>query len=134
MGNYFTNAQKQEYNNKGNHVFADFVGFKGDEYYLGKYIFELMIKAIERTDMKIMHRHLEILNDNTPAGFTSVLLLDSSHFTSHCYSVDGILAMDLFTCGPTNTYEVMEFVKTELIKEFPDIKCTYLENHKRFNH
>ena len=133
MGNYFTtNAVIEKH--KGNHVFADFTGFKGDEYYLGKYIFELMIKAIERTDMKIMHRHLEILNIDTPKGFTSVLLLDSSHFTTHCYSEEGILAMDLFTCGPTNTYEVMEFVKTELIKEFPDIKCTYLENHKRFNY
>jgi len=135
MGNYFTtNHLEKNKGNKGNHIFADFTGFKGDENYLGKYIFDLMIKAIERTEMKIIHRHLKILNINTPPGFTSVLLLDSSHFTSHCYSDEGILAMDLFTCGPTNTYEVMEFVKKELIKEFPEIKCTYLENHKRFNY
>ena len=51
MGNYFTTNVVIE-KHKGNHVFADFTGFKGDEYYLGKYIFELMIKAIERTDIK----------------------------------------------------------------------------------
>ena len=132
MGNYFnTTVSKQKH--KGNHIFADFINVKGDEKYIGNYIFNLMIKAIEQTDMKIVHKHLKILNINTPPGFTCVLLLDSSHFTSHCYSEEGIMAMDLFTCGSTDTNEVMNYVIKKLVKKFPEIKCTYLENHKRFN-
>lgn len=119
--------------NKGNHIFADFINFKGNEHWLGIFIYRLMIKAINRTKMKIVHRHLEILNEDTPPGFTSVLLLDESHFTSHCYSEEGLLAVDIFTCGNTNTREVMDFFIEELLKGFPEVKCVKLENHKRFN-
>lgn len=118
--------------NKGNHIFADFINFKGNEHLLGIFIYRLMIKAINRTRMKIVHRHLEILNEDTPPGFTSVLLLDESHFTSHSYSEEGLLAVDIFTCGNTNTQEIMDFFIEELLKGFPEVKCVTLENHKRF--
>ena len=120
-------------NYKGKHIFADFINLHGDEYLLGEKVFKIMIKAIENTDMKIVHKHLKILNEDTKPGFTSVLLLDESHFTSHCYSDDGLLALDLFTCGKTDTTKTMEYIKEELYKEFPNLKCTYLQNHKRFN-
>ena len=131
MGNYLTSTTE---NNKGNHVFLDFTNFHGNEYDLGKKVFDIMINAIENTNMKIVHKHLEILNGDTPAGFTSVILLDESHATSHCYSEDGLLAIDLFTCGSTDTVKVMENIKEELFKEFPNLKCTYFQNHKRFNY
>ena len=134
MGNYLT-THKVEVRYKGNHVFADFTGFHGDEHVLGKFVYELMIRAIERTNMKIVHKHLEILNVDTPPGFTAFLQLDSSHISSHSYTEksQGLLALDCFTCGPTDTLSVMNYIKDELIKEFPEIKCTYLQNHKRFN-
>ena len=123
---------------KGSHVLCDFIGIKADEYVLGKFVFDLMIRAINRTTMKIVHQHLKILNQDTPAGFTSVLLLDSSHFTSHCYSELGILSLDIFTCSgdteTTNVLEVMEYVKNKLIKKYPDCTCTYLKLHKRFRY
>jgi S-adenosylmethionine decarboxylase len=131
MGNYISIND----NHKGNHVFADFTGFYGDENELGKFVFELMIRAIEKTDMKIVHRHLEILNDDTPPGFTSILLLDTSHITAHSYTGNdqGLLAFDCFTCGVTDTVKMMNYIKDELLKEYPEIKCTYLQKHKRFN-
>lgn len=123
-----------EIHHKGNHVFSDFTGFYGDENILGQFVFNLMIQAIEeKTDMKIIHRNLSILNGDTPPGFTSVLLLDASHITSHSYTNDGLLCLDLFTCGKTDSLSVMNYIKDELIKEYPEIKCTYLQNHKRFN-
>lgn len=121
-------------NYKGTHVLADFTGIQGDEYKIGKFVFELIIKAIERTSMKIIHKHLEILNVDTPPGFTSVLLLDSSHISSHGYTDVGLVAFDCFTCGQTNTMEIMEFIKEELLKEFPETKCTYIQNHHRFHY
>ena len=63
-------------NFKGNHILVDYVGLYGDEKELGEFIFNLMIQCIENTKMKIVHKHLVILNGDTPAGFTSVLLLD----------------------------------------------------------
>ena len=122
---------------KGQHAMIDFKGIKGDEYILGKFIFDLMIRAIERTSMKIVHKHLEILNKDTPPGFTSaLLLLDSSHCTSHCYSDIGMLAIDIFTCNSedntTDVMEILQYMKNEIIQQFPDSECTFEFNQKRF--
>lgn len=123
---------------KGSHVFADFKGLVGDEYEMGNFVFNLMIEAIGLTSMKIVHSHLEILNKDTPPGFSSVLLLDSSHCTSHCYSDLGILAMDIFTCAGedhiTDVLAVMEYIKGKLIEKYPNIKCTYIRDHNRFHY
>jgi S-adenosylmethionine decarboxylase len=119
-------------NFKGNHILVDYIGLYGDEKELGEFIFNLMIQCIENTKMKIVHRQLVILNGDTQPGFTSVLLLDESHMTSHCYSDEGNLAVDIFTCGQTDTFKVIENFNHELLKKYPDVKITYQENHKRF--
>lgn len=104
------------------HVFIDINNIYGDEYRLGKFIYELMIKTIlEKTCLKIVHQQLVILNVETPPGFTSVLLLDSSHFTSHCYSRKGTLSCDLFTCGTDLSVlkEAIEYFTDEIKKDYP---------------
>lgn len=121
-------------NSKGQHCLADFTGIYGDENKIGNFVFDLMIKSIERTTMKIVHKKLQILNLDTPPGFTSFLLLDSSHFSSHSYVNEGLLSCDIYTCGPTNPLEVMTFFYNELLKEFPEMKCVYMKNHKRFHY
>jgi S-adenosylmethionine decarboxylase len=121
-------------NSKGIHIFADYKGLYGDENEIGSFVFELMISSIKRTNMKIVHKKLVILNGDTPSGFTSVLLLDESHYTSHCYSDIGLLALDIFTCGNTDTTEIMNYFNQKLLEKYPMIESTYLQNHKRFNY
>ena len=118
---------------RGNHILVDYTGFKGDEYELGNFVFNIMIDAVEKTEMKIVHKKLVILNSDTPPGFTSILLLDESHFSSHCYSDEGLLALDIFTCGATDTQKIIDYVNIKLFEKCKDLKCTYLETHKRFN-
>ena len=119
---------------KGKHIFVDFIGIKGNEIEIGEFVFNLMINSINiNTTMKIVHKHLEILNIDTPAGFTSVLLLDESHFTSHCYSGEGLLAIDLFTCGKTDTSKVIDYFTIKLIEKYENVLCVYKKNHKRFH-
>ena len=119
---------------EGSHILVDYNGIAGDENEIGKFIFDLMIETIEQTTMKIVHKQLSILNVDTPPGFTAILLLDSSHFSCHSYSDTGLLAIDLFTCGPTNTFTTIEYFTKRLFEKFPNAKCTYKENHKRFRH
>jgi S-adenosylmethionine decarboxylase len=119
---------------KGTHILADYTNVFGNEKEIGNFVFELMIECINKTDMKIVHKKLCILNDDTPPGFTSVLLLDASHFSSHCYSEDGLLSIDLFTCGKTNTKEVVEHFTEKLLLKYPNIKCTYMHLHERFHY
>ena len=119
---------------KGKHIFVDFNEIRGDENELGNFVFNLMINSIEKnTSMKIVHKNLSILNGDTPPGFTSVLLLDESHFTSHCYSEEGLLAIDLFTCGKTDTTKVIDYFISKLIEKYPDVMCTFRKTHERFH-
>lgn len=66
---------------------------------LGNLIFQLMQDVCQRHHLNVVHRKLKILGPITPFGFTSVLLLDESHMTAHCYTTLGLLAIDVFSCG-----------------------------------
>lgn len=121
---------------KGSHAMMDICNFYGDEYKLGHFVFNLMIEAINRTTMKIVHKHLEFLNEDTPPGFSGILSLDSSHISAHSYTSKdvGLIAFDCFTCGQTNPLEVLQYIYNKLVLEFPDIECKYMYNHKRFRY
>jgi S-adenosylmethionine decarboxylase len=109
------------------HIFIDFVEIYDNEYEIGEFVFGLMVSAIlSKTCMKIVHQHLSILNDDTPAGFTSVLLLDSSHFTAHCYSQKGTLSCDLFTCNTDLSVlkEAIGFFIDEIKLKYPRCRLT----------
>lgn len=120
----------------GKHYLIDYTNIFGDEHIIGQFVFDLMIDSIvQNTKMKIVHRKLKILSeeDNTPPGFTSVLLLDESHFTAHCYSKKGLLALDIFTCGETDTFKVVNYFHKKLIDKYPFAENTFLKNVERFN-
>ncbi|GEM_PF-1868505 len=51
---------------------------------------------------------------NSPPGFTLAVLLDESHCTAHCYSETGHIAIDMFTCGSTNPWEILEYVREHI--------------------
>ena len=134
MGNYFT------YKHHGNHVFTYYTWYTNkeiiDDKILAETIFQIMQDAIQNTNMTIVHKKLCILG-NTPEsapGFTSILLLDESHCSSHCYSDRGWLAIDSFTCGKTDPVPIMEYIKTHIKQQYPSLKCTYFQRHKRFHY
>lgn len=128
----------------GNHVFADFVwdvtkdnldGEDFSDHVFGDFVFETMKKAIQQTKMTIVHSKLCILGegDSIP-GWTSVILIDESHYSSHSYTGRGLLALDVFTCGKTNPVPIMEYTIKELKNKYPSLKCTYFQNHHRFHY
>jgi S-adenosylmethionine decarboxylase len=41
----------------------------------------------------------KVLGETTPPGFTLAVLLDQSSITVHTYADDGLLALNVFTCG-----------------------------------
>jgi S-adenosylmethionine decarboxylase len=119
--------------NKGNHVFLDFINFYDNELEeCCEYIFNVMKESIKRTRMKIMFEKMVMLKDDTEEGFTSVILLDESHISAHSYTKQGLLALDVFTCGKTNPEIVAKYVKDKLEEKYPKIRCVNYETHKRF--
>jgi S-adenosylmethionine/arginine decarboxylase-like enzyme len=48
----------------------------------------------------VLHRKVETYDGSlSPPGFASCALIDESHMSAHCYSDQGQLAFDVFTCG-----------------------------------
>jgi S-adenosylmethionine decarboxylase len=97
--------KRQGHAHRGNHVMMDYHGFsvRGmDAARLCERVMEIMVAAIRRCGVRIVHRHQEVFaegNGVSPPGFASVVLLDESHATAHCYSDKGLLAIDVFSCG-----------------------------------
>lgn len=124
----------------GNHVFGDFIWNsnveKINDKVLADFIFQKMKESVNNlTNMTIVHSKLCILGEGTsPPGFTSIVLIDESHISSHCYSDRGWLAIDVFTCGHTDPQKLMNYITNEIGKEYPTFKCTYVKKHHRFHH
>jgi S-adenosylmethionine/arginine decarboxylase-like enzyme len=137
--NQFITIENNIKKHHGNHVFADFIWDVEDNIdhnLLGKRVFEIMENAIKKTKMTIVHKKLCMLGEteNSPPGFSSIILIDESHCSSHCYSDRGWLALDTFTCGNTDPKPIMVEIENEIKKYYPSLKCTYLQNHKRFHY
>ena len=65
----------------------------------GKRVFELMKSICIKVGFRVVGSHLELFEDAavSPPGFASVICIDQSHLSAHCYSDKGILACDAFT-------------------------------------
>jgi deoxyhypusine synthase len=59
-----------------------------------------MASAARSEGTNVLHTHIEAFDgSSSPPGFASVVLLDESHLSAHSYSDEGMLAIDVFTCG-----------------------------------
>ena len=62
---------------------------------------------------------------DSPAGFTAVVLLDESHCSAHSYASEGLIAIDIFTCGSTSPHNVLAHLRDTIdlgevmVREFP---------------
>ena len=139
MLNCIKNVFKLKKTHHGNHVFGDFiwnVDENIDHDLFANTIFKIMEESVKRTTMTIVHKKLCILGDidESPPGFTSIILIDESHVSAHCYSDRGWVALDVFTCGITDPKPIMDFIETEIKKYYPSLVCTFNKNNKRFHY
>ena len=101
----------------------------------GPAIFALMQDICTRVGFRIVGGHLEVFIDEkvSPPGFASVLCIDQSHLSAHCYSDRGILACDAFTCGNLDRCrEAGESLKAGIVAMFPDCRVTKEQVVDRF--
>jgi len=104
----------------GKHIFLDYTEFFPSSPFDGSRMLELMKTAVEQSDAKEVHAHVEIFDGSiSPPGFAAVVLLDESHVSAHCYSDRGLLAIDAFTCGGTDPTSIVEDLKQALIDLSP---------------
>ena len=116
---------------KGFHVLLDYSGFSLSAADHPKAFSEWNMTAIQsaltangiRSVLRCVHSHIEVFaaGGPTPPGFASVCLLDESHVSSHCYSDDGLLAIDIFTCGgrPQQTFAAARDIHRAVMGKLP---------------
>lgn len=93
----------------------------------GKRVFELMKSICIKVGFRVVGSHLELFEDATvsPPGFASVICIDQSHLSAHCYSDKGILACDAFTCGPLERCrEAGQLLRDGIMAMFPECRLT----------
>ncbi len=90
----------------------------------GDAVYALMRSICSQVGFRIVGGHLEVFTDDavSPPGFASVLCIDQSHLSAHCYSGADkrILAADAFTCGPQERCrEAGVLLRDGILKLFP---------------
>lgn len=119
----------------GSHVMIDYTDFFPNTPELGKTMLKLMESTIDNSTAKRVHSHIEIFDGATsPPGFAAVVLLDESHFSAHCYSDKGWLAIDCFTCGGTDAETIVDEIDKLLKQLSPSIVLEQRSTAKRFLH
>ena len=114
---------------RGFHVLLDYSGFvtpAEDPKAFSEWNMAAIHSALATNGIRCVHSHAEVFaaGGPTPPGFTSVCLLDESHVSSHCYSEDGLLAIDIFTCGgkPQQTFAAARDIHKAVMAKLPGCK------------
>ena len=117
---------------RGFHVLLDYSGFTAadvitaDPQRFSDWNMATIKQALIVNGIRCVHSHAEVFAEggDTPPGFTSVCLLDESHVSSHCYSADGLLAIDIFTCGgkPQQTFAAARGIHKAVMAKLPGCK------------
>mgnify|MGYP001238687193 FL=1 len=120
-------------NSNGTHIFADYVGFFPVIKDVEEWIIKLMESVIDDSLARRVHSHIEAFDGTiSPPGFAAVVLLDESHLTAHCYSEQGLLAIDCFTCGATDTAAIIKAMDIAIREISPEIKLKQRQSYARF--
>lgn len=70
-------------------------------------VLDALAQAARRAGAKVISQARYRFGHNSPPGFTATVLLDESHCSAHSYADFGLMALDIFTCGNTDPYDVL---------------------------
>ena len=110
-------------NAHGQHIFLDFTGYEAPVTEDGRWMLDVLERAVAQSDARNVHAHVAQFDGTvSPPGFAAVVLLDESHVSAHCYSEQGWLAIDCFTCGGTDPAHIVDFIVKELNSTMPNLE------------
>jgi S-adenosylmethionine decarboxylase len=99
---------------KGKHLLIDCCGVPRDVCLNDELVLDAMARAARRAGAKVLSQVRYHLGHNSPPGFAIAVLLDESHCTAHSYADLGLMAFDVFTCGDTSPYDVLQYIQEEV--------------------
>ena len=99
---------------KGQHLLIDCHNVPRDLCLDDRRWLESMAEGARRAGATVISQVRYQFGQDSPPGCTAVVMLDESHCSVHTYADLGLVAMDVFTCGSTNPWDVWMFVRSEL--------------------
>jgi S-adenosylmethionine decarboxylase len=119
----------------GRHVYVDYVNFFPNTSEPASWVLDILRSTLKECGVKEVHSHSEIFEEGeSPPGFASIVLIDESHVTAHCYSDKGWLALDAFTCGENDPNHLVNIIHKKLVGKCNDLKIMKREIIDRFIH
>ena len=117
----------------GKHIFLDCTEFFPSSAFNGHDMLAIMKQAVDNSDAREVHSHVDVFDGSvSPPGFASVVLLDESHVSAHCYSDRGLLAIDAFTCGGTDPKTIIDQIKESLLEHCSSLEIMQEKSIERF--
>ena len=99
---------------KGKHLLIDCRNVSREVCLDDQAMLNAMARAAEKAGASVISQIRYHFGHNSPPGFTSMVLLDESHCSAHTYADQGMIAMDIFTCGTTDPHQVLRYLRNEL--------------------
>ncbi len=99
---------------RGMHLLVDCRGVAEDVCLDDERMLNTMAAAARKAGATVLSQTRYHFGHNSPAGFTAAVMLDESHCTAHAYADEGLLAIDIFTCGHTNPHQVLAYMQQHL--------------------
>ena len=114
----------------GKHVILDCSGAFNAQ---GNEVLEILENIVDNSNARRVHSHVENFDGSvSPLGFAAVVLIDESHVSAHCYSETGLLAIDVFTCGNTDSEKLVDQIEDKLKILLPKMIIHNRESISRF--
>jgi S-adenosylmethionine decarboxylase len=122
-----------EVDSAGSHVLLDYVDYERGREGDGEWVLGILRECVRESGVREVHSHVEIFDGmESPLGFAAAVLIDESHVTAHCYSERGLLAIDIFTCGDSDSDAVADLIHERLVSENPGLRLVFRKNVERF--
>jgi S-adenosylmethionine decarboxylase len=99
---------------KGKHLLIDCRNVAREVCLDDKLVLNAMSRAAERAGATVISQIRYKFGQDSPPGFTAIVMLDESHCSAHTYADHGLIAMDVFTCGNTEPREVLRYIREEI--------------------
>lgn len=99
---------------KGKHLLIDCRNVSRESCLDDKAMLSAMAKASEKAGASVISQVRYHFGHNSPPGFTGIVLLDESHCSAHTYADQGLIALDIFTCGNTDPHQVLKYIQEEI--------------------
>ena len=102
-------AQSLQHSPAGQHLLVDIANVDADFLDSEERLTQAMVDTVKETGLTMLSYHCHKL---MPAGISCVGVLMESHISFHTWPEEGVITLDLFTCGPypllPNAVETME--------------------------